>query len=174
MLKTRQGAMVGVFTDRAQAEQATDDLVQAGFPRDRIEVAFRDPVETASHTNMGSLSLKARGGAVLGGIIGGIIGCLAGALVGAGILSGIGPLLGGSALGGLLTGLIGLVIGALLGALIGMGLIEDEDSFFAKELQAGRTLLAVQANGRSAEVAGIMRRHQAYTIRMPSRIPVSS
>ena len=37
MFKLRPGAVVGVFTDRAQAQQAMDDLVQAGFRPDQIE-----------------------------------------------------------------------------------------------------------------------------------------
>lgn len=173
MFKLRPGAVVGVFTDRAQAQQAMDTLVQAGFRPDQIEVTVQEAVETPGHTNRGSLGLKARGGAALGGILGGIIGCLVGALAGTGMVGGIGPLFGGSGLGGLVAALIGLIVGALLGGLIGMGLTEDQDSFFARELQSGRTILAVQANGRSTEAADILRRHQAYGIRTPNRVPVA-
>jgi hypothetical protein len=170
MTTQKQVDVVGVFAERTEAERALDDLVRAGFPRDRIELRVRTGEGPLHPTKMGPPKLKAKAGATLGGMIGGIIGCLAGTLITTGVIPGIPPLLDGAAVAGIIGAVAGLAIGGLGGAVIGWAIEADEDSFYAHELERGRTLVTVHGNGRSTEAAAILRRNQASGVRAASSV----
>jgi uncharacterized membrane protein len=65
---------------------------------------------------------------------------------------------------GLLFGLLagaatGAAAGGLIGALIGLGIPEDEARELASEVDVGRAVVTVKADGRHEEALDILRRH---------------
>jgi hypothetical protein len=71
--------------------------------------------------------------------------------------------LGGAGVAGVICAIIGTFVGGAIGAAIGWVLAADSDSFYARELKSGRTVLTVWGD-RSGEAAAILRRHQAFEV----------
>jgi hypothetical protein len=153
--------VVGVFTDRKEAEAAIANLREAGFREDQIGVAVRADAsgedEPAAEEGATRAAEGGVGGVLAGGAAGGLL-----AAVAAGLVPGIGPVLsagilvatvGGTALGG--------VVGGLAGVLIGHGIPEHEAHHYQGELAAGRTIVTVKVDGRHDEAVAILRRHGA-------------
>lgn len=157
MANRERSTVVGVFTDRDQAERAAEELHAAGFQSDQIGILRRSDV-----TPTPAQDTKAPEGATTGAISGGVIGGLLGAAA-VGLIPGIGPVLAAGALAAVATGVVaGATAGTIVGALAGMGIPEEEAQFYEGELKGGRTLVTVQANGRGDEAARILRRFGAY------------
>jgi hypothetical protein len=150
--------VVGLFETRTQAEQAIDELQQAGFSRDQIGFAVRDEGGEASVHGPGTeAGTAAATGAVSGGIIGGVLGAAASL-----IIPGFGPALAGGLLVATLGGAaIGAAAGSVLGGLMGMGIPEEDARYYESELQIGHTLVAVNAPGREHVASEILYRHGA-------------
>jgi len=90
MKKTQRTTAVGVFEDRARAQQAVNELRRAGFREDQIGVAGRD-IETIS----GAHETTSTGANVATGAAAGVAtGAGLGALWGIGILAGMLPAIG--------------------------------------------------------------------------------
>jgi uncharacterized protein (TIGR02271 family) len=53
-------------------------------------------------------------------------------------------------------------VGGVHAALVGMGIREDEASYYEAEFQAGRVIVTVEAEGRQSEASSILRRFGAY------------
>lgn len=161
MTMTERSTLVGVFTDRTQAERAIADLQRAGFRNDQIGFIAPDTGRTSTVTTDTGTTDAAAGavtGAVGGGVLGGIIGAAAALLV-----PGIGPVLAGGVLAATLGGAaIGAAAGGILGALTGLGLPEEEARYYEGEFRSGRILVTVQPQGRYQEAADILRRNGAY------------
>lgn len=121
---------VAVFTDRAPAEKAIEELIGAGFKEGKIQITpeYADPKNPATSENAAGLGLLT--GASIGGLAGGPVG-----------------LLGGG------------VVGGLIGALIDLGVPEVEARFYEEELVDRGAVVTVQADGRDAEASEILRRH---------------
>ncbi len=106
---TRESTMrtvVGMFETREAAEDAINRLLAAGFTREAIGVAMRDPREASEIAeSTGTEDLSAEGataGAVSGAGVGALVGL---ALVGSTVLvPGVGPVLIGGPLAAALTG----------------------------------------------------------------------
>jgi hypothetical protein len=160
----KEANVVGVFTDRAEATKACDELFRLGFRRDQIELVPPEGHGAIKPSEAGP-KLKAKAGAALGGLIGALIGCLVGTLAATGAIPGIPPILDAAGLASLAGAIAGLVVGGLFGAVIGWAFGADGDSFYARELLKGRTLMTVHGNGRSAEAAVILRQYQASGVR---------
>jgi len=150
--------VVGVFEDRTHADQAVAELKRAGFREDQIGAAMRhaDAATTTSDTY-----------AEEGGVGGVLAGLGLGALAGLGDLSGVIPVIGPAIAGGTLGIILsnaaaGAVAAGLAGALIGAGIPEEDAKYYHGEFEAGRTIVTVHADGRSAEATTILRRHGAY------------
>jgi len=168
MAQNQSSVVVGVFEDREQAERAAEELRQAGFSDDQIGFAMRggDPAAEGGEGEEGMSDDDERGGtreglvmgAISGGALGGIVGAAAALLI-----PGIGPILAGGILGAALTGAaVGAATGGIVGALREWGVSEEEAQYYESELQAGRVLLTVRANGRHEEAREILRRNGAY------------
>jgi len=168
MFQAKHDTAVGVFADRNQADRAVDQLVQAGFRQEQIELVARDGGGAGHATHVVPATLRAEGGAALCGLIGAIIGGLLGTMVGTGWITGIGPLFSGGALAGIVGAAIGVVVGAVLGGLIGWGFMADDEGFYVREVHAGRTLLLIHDDGRCAQAAAILRQNQANRVRTAS------
>lgn len=145
--KQQLSALIATFGDRREAEYYLQELKRAGFKEDEIGILAPHQHETVVEDD-----------AVAGAITGGMVGALAGA-VATGLIPGIGPVLAT----GLLTGVIGgaaagATAGGILGTLVGLGLTEEKAKQYEEEFLAGRTLVAVQAQGRGGEALAIFRR----------------
>lgn len=154
-------AVVGLFTDRARAEQAIRDLQDAGFADGQIGVAMRDADDQRNlmdHTGSTAAAGAAEGaakGAMGGGVVGGLIG-----LLGSLLIPGVGPVVVGGVLASTLTGAgIGAATGGIIGALVGMGVPEADAKHFDEGLRSGRTLVTVEAGARTGEALAILEGH---------------
>jgi hypothetical protein len=156
----RQG-LVGVFSDRGQAEKAVEDLRRAGFREDQIGYTWRNENKGSTgttDTDAGNIAGGAATGAISGGILGGLIGAATALLI-----PGVGPVLAGGILASALGGAaIGAAAGGLLGALMGLGIPEEEARYYETEFQSGNTLVTVKAEGRYQEARDILARNGAY------------
>jgi len=166
MAFAQRSVVVGVFHDRAQADQAVADLMKAGFTRDQIGVAMRHD-QNLGTTETGTAEAGEGTHAGEGALTGVLTGLGLGALAGLGVLSGVIPVIGPAIAAGTLgvivsnaaagAGLVGLV-----GALIGAGMPEEEAKFYQGEFESGRTIVTVHADGRADEATAILRRFGAY------------
>ena len=112
-MTTTQQVIVGVFDDRSQAEQAVNELLQAGFSDDQIRYS--------AHGTSG---------------------------------------------GGILATLKSLFTGKdtdrVYDDLVGLGVSRDDASYYQREFEAGRDIVAVLADGRMQEATSILARHGGY------------
>jgi len=156
-------AVVGVFERREDADRAVEALQHDGFPDDRIGFAVRgggDTPEGATDSAVTGAGEGAATGLLTGGVIGGLLGAAA-----SGLIPGIGPVLAGGILASVLGGAaVGAAAGGLLGALMGLGVPEEEARYYQNEFEAGRIIVTVRANGRSAEARSILDSHGAYDV----------
>lgn len=152
--------VLGIFSDRENAEDAIDDLEESGYTAKDISVIMKEGSEpiTREGETVGSNVAE---GTVTGITTGAAIGGLAGLLVGIGAIAipGIGAfLIGGpiaAALG--LTGAAATTVtsaatgglaGGLLGALTGLGLPEESARVYEKRVSEGAIILAVPVDQR--------------------------
>src|ERR1700676_819517 len=96
----KEATVVVVFTDRAEATKACEELCRAGFRRDQIDLVPPEGQATIKHHEPG-VKLKEKAGAALGGLIGALVGCLVGTLAATGAIPGIPPILDGAGLAAL-------------------------------------------------------------------------
>jgi hypothetical protein len=152
-----RGLVVGVFRDRASAERAVSELRRLGVSDDQIGVVARNG-DTA--TPVGS---QWEAGAATGAVAGGATGTLLGIAVAAGLIPGVGPFVAGGLLAGLCaSAAAGAIAGSVLGTLIGLGIPEEEATFYHGEFEAGRVLVTVRAGDRANVVRPIMHWHGGY------------
>jgi hypothetical protein len=150
--------VVGMFTNRHDAEAAIRELKAADFRDDQIGVALQnreeqgDLMETTASRSAAEGAAK---GAVSGSLVGGLIGLLGSLLV-----PGVGPIVVGGVLASTLTGAgIGAATGGIIGALVALGVPETDARHFDEGLRSGRTLVAVGAGARTPEALVILDRH---------------
>src|SRR5438270_3822869 len=137
----------GIFRTRAQAENAVDRMVAAGFRTEDISVLLPENVGTkdfAAEKNTKAPEGAATG-AGAGAALGGTLGLLAG--IGALAIPGVGPFIAAGPIMGALAGAgTGGVVGGLVGALIGMGIPEYEAKRYEGMIKQGRILLSVHCD----------------------------
>lgn len=151
--------VVAVFPNRGHAEGAIDELWHQGFRHDQIGILVPGEEEREAQTETGVLEGSAANGTTTGAVTGGALGALAGALA-VGVIPGIGPVLAGGLLVGILTGAAaGAALGVYLGPFVAMGFTEHEAHYFAQQLKAGRTIVAVHAAGREDEAQAVLHKH---------------
>jgi hypothetical protein len=159
MTAVRRSTVVGIFEDAKMAEKAVTELGRAGFPTDRIGVAVRQP-KVVEENIPPPHETKAEEGGLTGVLAGGLLGGLLGAgAIALGVIPGVGPILGVGLLAAVTGGVTaGAVAGGLVGALVGMGIPEEEAHYYHDQIQAGRTIVTVQADDRHDEAVAILRR----------------
>ncbi len=158
MTDATSNTVVGVFDDRAAAEQAVNALEEAGFRGGEIGFVIRgsDAVQGGMMTD--AQGAKDRVGAVAGALTGGMVGGMMAAAI-AVMLPGVGPVLAGGVLASFFGGAVaGTAVGGILGALTGLGMSEEEARFYEKAFTSGRALVAVKAGFRRAEATRILQR----------------
>jgi len=162
MTTTKRSTVVGVFTDRTQAQQAVSELRKAGFPEDRIGIVTRDEDAQKMGATAGKGS-KVAAGAATGVATGAGVGALWALGIAAGMLPAIGPVIAGGLLASVLASAAGgAAVAGIVGALIGLGIPEEEAKYYESEVHSGRTLVTVKADSRYDEATGILRRFGAY------------
>jgi uncharacterized protein (TIGR02271 family) len=160
---TNRSTIVALFNDRAQAQQAINELKRAGFRDDQIGVTSRD----GKLTDAGDESVTGETYAAEAGATGLATGAGIGALWGLGVVSGVLPAIGPAIAGGTLAAILssaaaGAAAAGLAGSLIGMGIPKDEAEFYESEFRSGKTIVTLQADGRAAEGLAILRRFGGY------------
>jgi len=151
-----------MFESKARADQAVADLRAAGFAEDKIGMVHRDAEGKTVKTGAAD-ETYAEEGAVAGAVAG--AGALAaGSLaVSLGIIPVVGPVLAvGTLAAALISGAAGVAAGGIVGALIGWGIPEEDAEFYEKEVQNGRYLVTVDANGRALEARDILPRRSGF------------
>lgn len=168
--------VLGIFRDRADANNTLDTLHDKKFEAEQISVITQD--NEVYHTGDDRASNVA-GGTASGIATGGALGALAGLLIGIGAVTvpGVGALLVGGPLAAALglTGaaaatvsgaVTGALAGGLVGALTGLGLPESEAQEYEDEIREGAILLAINASDREVDIVEeILRESGADKIR---------
>jgi hypothetical protein len=155
------------FETSGHAEAALDELWHSGFSREQIGMAAPGHAVEQAETPAGKLEETAAEGAVVGATAGGAIGALAGVLVTT-LIPGIGPVLTGGALAGVGLGTAaGAAAGTYLGPFLALGLTKQQSKDCGTHLQAGRTIVLVNAPERSTEAREIMHRHGGHDTSLP-------
>lgn len=162
MDRTQRSTVVGVFSDRNQAERAIEELHRAGFRDDQIGFLMRGNNDASggqvTHDDASKAGQGAASGAITGGVLGGLIAAAASLLI-----PGFGPVIAGGLLASVLGGAaVGAAAGGVLGALVGIGVPEEEARFYESEVQSGRMIVTVKADRRYQEALDILRRNGAY------------
>jgi len=174
-MTTRRATVIGVFSDRDKAQAAVDELRRAGFRDDQIGLVSRTQTDTATHAARHDHARERTGlpsdpthskweeGAGIGAAAGAATGTGLGLAVAAGLIPGIGPFIAGGTLAALLasTG-TGAALGTVLGGLVGLGVPEEEATYYENEFKTGRTILTVRADDRSTAAWDVLARHGAY------------
>lgn len=157
-----------LFQDRNVAQDAINALKARGFKGDQIGIALRDRTEQGQLIE--ETGSKAADGAATGAVSGGLLGGVVGFLVGIGALAipGIGPIVsagvlttvfgaaGATALAG--AG-IGAATGGIVGGLIGMGIPEEEATYFESGFRKGYALVTVNTGNRVGEAVDVLRQY---------------
>lgn len=165
--------VLGIFSDREQAESALTELEKKGYSPKDISIITKEvspgnysgPVEDAT--------TKTVGGATTGGLIGGIAGLLIG--IGAITIPGIGAFLIGGPLaaalgstGAAATTVSGAATGALAGGIVGaltsIGVPAESAKVYEERLREGGVLLAISAKDADGAVRDILQDHHADQI----------
>jgi hypothetical protein len=155
MATLKRSTVVGVFPNAAEARDALDELRRLGFPDNQLGMLTR---EQGSHWAEG---------AAIGAVAGGAVGAagLAGAAAAGLMIPGLGPVFGaGLLLAALTGGGAGVVAGGIVGALVGLEIPEEHARFYESEVEAGRTLVTVEAGDRHDEAWTILKRFGAYNV----------
>ncbi len=140
----KKHAVIGIFKNFGQAEEAVRQLRAAGFVENDISVLLPDQKGTRdfAHENSTKAPEGAIGGVGAGGALGGTLGLLAGigllAIPGLGPFIAAGPIM--AALGGAAAG---AAVGGITGALVGMGIPEVEAKQYAGKIEGGNILMSV-------------------------------
>jgi hypothetical protein len=137
-------AVLGLVTNRQQAEAVVDNLIQNGFGKNDISALFPDKTGTRDFAH--EQNTKAPEGAVAGAGAGGAIGGTLGLLVGIGALAipGLGPFIAAGPILAALSGVAaGAAVGGITGALIGMGIPEIEARQYEGKIKGGNILISI-------------------------------
>lgn len=146
--------ILGIFSDRAQADDSLARLSGQGYDVKDVSVIVRDMEVTEQMANVGESNIVS--GAVSGATAGGALGGIAGLLIGIGAIAI--PGIGGLLIGGPLAAALGLtgaaattvsgaatgaLAGGIVGALVGIGVPEETAVEYEQRLKEGAILLAV-------------------------------
>jgi len=163
--KTQRMSVVGVFHNLHEAQAAVRDLKAAGFRDDEIGVMGPGEHGDVGHTTTESADggTHAAEGAVAGAATGAGVGALWAVGIAAGVLPAIGPVVAGGILASILASAAGGAAAAgLAGALIGMGIPEEEATYYENEFRSGRTIVTVKTTDRQDEARRILGRHSGF------------
>jgi hypothetical protein len=155
------------FASPAEAQAAVRELRAAGLNDAHIGLMSQDsPTSREPKSGLPNDPTESRWeeGTGIGAVTGAAAGTGLGLAVAAGLLPPLGPLIAGGALVALLASAgAGATVGTVVGGLIGLGIPEDEATYYEDELKGGRTLVTVHtddsSSGRAADAREILTRH---------------
>ncbi len=156
----QRSTVVGVFHDYNEAVEAVKELKRAGFTDEQVSLVGKNPHPEGETRATGN---KAGTGAATGAAIGAGAAGLVSLGISFGVIPVIGPILAmGPLAAALVSAASGAAWGGVIGGLIGLGIPEHEAKYYEGELQSGRFLVTVKADGRYDQAWEILRRHGAY------------
>jgi hypothetical protein len=162
MTQPATSTIVGVFETPQRAQRAVMDLKTAGFTEDQVGVLSRNDQGKVVGKTIDDRSEAT--GAATGAAAGAGLGALWGLGILAGVLPGIGPAIVGGTLGILLSSAAaGAAAVGIAGALIGLGVPQEEASFYENEFRSGRTLVTVKAGAKAPSAQQIIERSGGHT-----------
>ncbi len=170
MITNTRETVVGVFSDRAQAEKAVTELRKVGITDGQIGVITDKHDAHGAET---STSAKLAKGAEMSAATGAGVGALWALGIAAAIFPPLGFVAGGTLLAVLTSAGIGAAAATVAGALINLGLSEGEAKYYEGELKSGRTLVTVKAGERYMETSSILRRFGAYDMETKGSAPAT-
>jgi len=172
---TERMTVVGVFSNAREAQAAIRDLKAAGFRDDEIGVVGPGDNDTTASKSVDG-GTHAAEGAAAGVATGAGVGALWAIGIAAGLLPAIGPIVAGGILGSLLASAAGgAAVAGLAGALVGLGIPEDEASYYENEFKSGRTVVTVKTTTRQDDARRILGRHSGYDMESrPDRVSGST
>lgn len=150
--------VVGLYDDLETARRVVQDLTDAGFDANDINLIAGDPdgrYEKLDEDAVQAGEDPAVEGAVTGGVLGGLAGLLLG--LSAFALPGLGPVVvGGPLLSSLVGAGIGAASGGLVATLVEWGLSEEEAELYLESVRHGSALVMVRTEeeqvGRVREI----------------------
>jgi len=158
----RGSYLIGVFDDQKHAVEAMQALQAAGFTDRQLNLVSRESVPAAQDRATVDLQEKAGKGATIGAVVGGGVGAAAGAAAAA-LLPPLAPFVAGGLLAGILGGgALGAAVGTFAGPFVALGLSEGIAHHYAHHVEAGRTVVVVQASNRVDAARTILQKHGAY------------
>jgi hypothetical protein len=157
----RESTVVGVFHDRADAEEALHALKAAGITPEQVSTVMLQTPSAHSEAPDGP-RVDETTGILAGGALGGLAGWLIGATTVA--VPGLGALLAAGALVAAVGGIgIGAATGGIVGYLVDRGLSHEEAQYYHERVRHGAALVTVHvAADRADEIHAIMRRHGGH------------
>ena len=165
--------VIGLFDNRAEAQNVVQELMGEGFRRDDISVMSKKLegqdnkqgetvayVEEDGDEQIKDMAKGAGTGAAIGGLAGLLLSLTAFAI------PGIGPVLAAGPLAAVIAGAgIGATAGGLISGLTRLGVPEEDANYYAEGVRRGGTLISVEAADDKADSAvAIMKRHGAVEI----------
>jgi len=147
---------VGVFQDSAQAQEAIQELRQAGYNEDEIGYLARVGMMESDETTGSFIATSA----VEGGLVGGLLGAALALFI-----PGFGPAVAGGILAAEIGGVaLGAAAGGFIGSMISIGIPEEEVRHYQKELEAGHIVVTVMTKSGYDEALDILRRCGAHDV----------
>ncbi|MBI2134270.1 general stress protein [Candidatus Woesearchaeota archaeon] len=149
--------VLGVFSNKYDAEDAISELRDKGFNVDDISIAMKGDGGRVDDTRTAATS------GTTGAVIGGVIGLLAGA---GGFLIG-GPIAAAAGLtGALASAAAGAATGGVAGALVGIGMSRNDAQLYEESVRSGGILLAAPImDGDEEEAISVLESHGAEHIK---------
>lgn len=141
--RTGGRVVVGVFDQPDQADGAVRELLEQGYPADRVGVVRR---AAGSPPGLDADQTAADEGMAAGAAVGGVLGGGAGLALSLSALAvpGIGPILAAGPLIAALAGAaVGGAAGGLLGSFLGMGIPESEAREYESAVRQGGIFVSV-------------------------------
>ena len=174
MALAEKSALIGIFDDRLEAENAVRDLEAAGFESKDVGFALRGSDVGKGGMITDTVGAKDGRGAVAGAVAGALGGGVLAAAVTA-LLPGVGPVLSAGMLA-MFFGYAGAgaAVGGILGALTGLGYSEDEARYYEKHFNEGKAIVAVKPGNRWDQALTILERRGAYDLQRFRESPVET
>lgn len=151
------GPIIALFNTQVLANAAIRDLEVNGFASEKVGLVVKDMDGGTVVSPEADAALRpahTTEDAVAGGLIGGTVGAFL-AATGALVIPGIGPFISG----GILVALIGGGAGWLVGGLAGLGIPEEDARYYQEQVEDGRSLVTVIADGLEEDAVRILLRH---------------
>lgn len=179
VVKDMARMVLGVFTERNDAEDTLYELEGMGYNPKDISIAMKDQGEARGMVKRTGADVV--GGTVSGAAAGGVVGALAGLLVATGVAPGLGTIFIGGPLattlgltGAAATTVSGAVTGALagglVGALVGFGIPRREAEEYEESVRRGGILVIVPTrDGEDREVRDVMEEYGADQVKALDR-----